>query len=169
MSWRPTLAPLGAATEARRTLRTLVTLLRCRVCLLLIALLVAGCGRGYEGDNRAIVSQLPTLDGVSLIEENHYGYCSGDSCLFGNDRSGALLTYSVDTNLYTQETLVEAYSGALSAWNPSVEEGCANADPSYCDEIVFAHFLRGEGRIDLNLDNWTVGRFELHVDAKGDA
>ena len=134
-----------------------------------LALVAVGCGRGYEGENRSIVSELPAFEGVVLLDEDHYGYCSGDTCPFGNDRSGALLMYSVDTDRFSQETLVEAFRQGLSGWDATIEEGCANADPSFCDEIVFASFMRGDERIDLNLYNWSVGRFELHVDARGGA
>lgn len=68
---------------------------------------------------------------------------------------------------YTQDSLVEAYQNGLPGWEASVEDGCANADPSFCDEIVFASFVRGDERIGLNLDNWSVGRFEIGVDARG--
>lgn len=142
---------------------------RILVTIVGVVLGVAACSRGYEGENRAIVAELPTLDGVVLVEENHYGYCSRDTCPSGNDRNGALLTYTVDTDRYTQDGLVEGYREALADWELSIEEGCANADPSFCHEIVFASFVRGEERIDLNLDNWPGGRFELHIDARGGA
>lgn len=143
--------------------------MRSRLAVFGLVIVAAGCGRGYETENRGIVAELPSPDEVVLIEEDHYGYCSGDECLFGNDRSGALLIYSVDTGLYTQEALVEAYREGLPDWAASIEEGCANADPSFCDEIVFASFTRGDARIDLNLDNWSVGQFELHVNARDGA
>ena len=142
-----------------------------RSCIAVFGLVIvaAGCGRGYESENRGIVAELPSLDEVVLIEEDHHGFCSGDTCLFGTDRSGALLIYSVDTDLYTQEALVEAYRQGLPDWVPSIEEGCANADPSFCDEVIFASFTRGDARIGLSLDNWSGGQFELHVNARGGA
>ena len=134
-----------------------------------LVLMAAGCGGGYEDENRSIISELPAFDGVDLQDEDHYGYCTGDSCPFGNDRNGALLIYSVDVDNYTQDILVEAYREALSGWDATIDEVCANADPSFCDEIVVASFVRDDQRIALNLDNWSVGRFELHVDARGGA
>ena len=136
------------------------------VAITAVLLVAAACG-GYEAANRAIVADLPRLDGVDLIDEAYDGYCSGDSCAFGNDRSNAVLTYRVDTDAYSQDSLVEAYRSALTGWEATVEETCANADPSFCDEIVLAFFDRGDARISLNLDNWSGGRFELGVDAKG--
>lgn len=139
---------------------------RIAVIMVVVGLLPA-CGRGYEAANRAIVAELPELDHVQLLEEEHYGFCSGDSCAFGNDRSGALLVYSVDTSRYTQGSLVDAYRSSLDGWEATIEETCADADPSVCDETVLASFTSGDARIDLNLDNWPAERFELHVDAKG--
>ncbi|MFT5203879.1 MAG: hypothetical protein ACI9C1_003282 [Candidatus Aldehydirespiratoraceae bacterium] len=95
-----------------------------------LALLAVGCGRGYEDENRSIVSELPALEKVVLLDEDHYGFCSGDSCPFGNDGSGALLMYSVDTDGYSQASLADAYRVGLSGWDATIEEGCANADPS---------------------------------------
>lgn len=137
------------------------------IILAVLAAVIASCGVGYESENRTIVAELPVLDQVGLIEEDHYGYCSQDSCRFGNDRSGALLLYSVDTDQFTQRGLVDAYRTSLPNWDPSIQESCANAEPSFCDEVLLASFSRGAARIDLNLDNWSVGRFELHVDAQG--
>lgn len=138
---------------------------RAVVALALGAAALAGCG--YEGANRAIVAELPALDGVELLEDRYYDFCSGDACQVFDDRSGALLTYSVDTERFTQASLVEAYGSALPDWELHAEETCNNADPSFCDEIVLAWLVRGDARIDLNLDNWDGGRFELHVDAEG--
>lgn len=137
------------------------------VIIAVLAALFVSCGGGYENANRTIVAELPDLEHVGLIDEDHYGYCSQDSCFLGNDRSGALMLYSVDTDQVTQQALVEAYRTSLVDWDPSIEESCANADPSFCDEILLASFSRGNARIDLNLDNWAGGRFELHVDAEG--
>lgn len=133
----------------------------------LTLVLVAGCGRGYQDDNRAIVADLPEIDGTKLVGEDYYDSCSGDTCLFGNDRSGARLTYSVDIERFTQQSLVDGYVGALDGWSSTIDEGCLNADPSFCEEIVFASFANGDARIDLNLDNWVAGTFDLHVDARG--
>lgn len=129
--------------------------------------MLPSCGRGYEESNQSIVGELPVLDGVVLIEEQHYGFCSGDTCLFGNDRSGALLVYSVDTEMYSQKALVEAYRSGLIDWEASIDRTCLNANPSLCEEVILASFTKGDARIDLNLDNWSVATFELHVDAKG--
>lgn len=152
--------PLGLD---RRTVR----LVRWNVVVMAAAAVVlAGCGRGYEGANRSIVAELPELDAVQLLDEDHYGFCSSDTCTFGNDRSGARLTYSVDTEQYTPRSLIDAYSSMLTDWAPTVEQTCSNADPSISDEACLASFTKGDARIDLNLDNWSVGTFELHVDAR---
>ena len=88
--------------------------MRRRLTLIWLVLLVmSGCGRGYEGENRAIVGELPVLDEAVLLGDDHHGYCSGDTCLFGNDRSSALLMYSVDRDRYTQDSSVEAYRQGL--------------------------------------------------------
>lgn len=137
--------------------------------VVVLALAGSSCTHGYENENRSIVAELPILEHVELVTEEHYGYCSGDTCLLGTDRSGALLTYSVDSAEYTQETLVDAYRVELSGWESSIEAGCANADPSFCDEILIASFTRGQERISFNLDNWPNERFDIHVDARGDA
>jgi hypothetical protein len=140
------------------------------VCLLAtLPLLAVGCGRGYEDENRSLIGEVPVLDGVVMIDKDHYGYCSQDSCLLGSDRSGALLSYSVDTTAFDQQTLVDAYEAQLPGWELSTFEGrCgADEDPVLCDQIVSAVFVREDEEISLNLDNWSVGRFEIHVDARG--
>ena len=139
------------------------------VCLLaVLPVLAGGCGRGYEDQNRSLVGEVPVLDGVVMVEENHYGYCSRDSCLLGNDRSGALLSYSVDTTAFDQQTLIDAYEAELTGWELSTFEGrCgADEDPVLCDQIVSAVFVRGDEEIALNLDNWSAGRFEINIDAR---
>ncbi len=144
--------------------------MRCLVALLTtLSVFGVGCSRGYEGENRSLAKELPVLDGVVVVEENHYSYCSQDSCLFGNDQSGALLSYSVETTAFDQEALVEAYHDELTGWDLSTFVGpCGDdKDPVLCDEIISAIFTRGDETISLNLDNWTVGRFEIHVDARG--
>lgn len=120
-----------------------------------------GCG--------ARVSLAGALAQLGLIDEDHYGYCSRDGCLLENDRSGALLSYSVDTTAFDQQTLVDAYEAQLSGWELSTFEGSCGAGEELvlCDQIVSAVFARGDEEISLNLDNWSVGRFEIHVDARG--
>ncbi len=77
---------------------------------------VDGWGRGYEGANRSIIAELPALADVELVEQDHDGYCRGDSCPLGNDRSGALAMYAVDTDRYTQDSPVlnAAFASATS-------------------------------------------------------
>jgi hypothetical protein len=134
----------------------------------LAAGLLAACGRVDEGANRVIVGELPVLDHVELLDEEYYGFCStGELCPLGNDRNAALLTYSVDTEAYTPTTLIDAYRSALAGWEASVDEICATRSSEACGDAVVASFTRGTARIDLNLDNWPVGRFELTVDARG--
>lgn len=137
--------------------------------LIALCVFVVGCSRGYEGENRSLAEELPVLDGVAMVEEDYYGYCSQDSCLFGDDRNGALLSYTVETTAFDQEALVEAYHDELTGWDLSTFEGpCgADEDPVLCDRIISATFTRGDEQISLNLDNWAVGRFEIHVDARG--
>lgn len=141
--------------------------MRWAVILAGLVVLVTGCGRGYEDSNREIVADLPNLDDVELRSEEHYESCSGDTCLFGNDHSGALLGYSVNVDQYTQSALVDAYRTALTDWNLVVDESCTSIDPTLCDETAHARFIRGDARIDIGFDNWSVGRYEIHVDAKG--
>lgn len=139
-----------------------------RLAVLGLVVVVSGCGRGYDGDNRAIVDLLPSLPHVELTDSESYGYCSKDSCLFGNDRSAARLVYSIDTTEYTPETLIDAYGTALADWMSSVDMigGCGrDDDPSLCNQVVSASFSRDDAVIGLLLDNWPVGMFELSVDA----
>lgn len=142
---------------------------RRRLVLLCLGLGLLGlsCGGGYADQNRSLVAELPELDGVELLEEDYYGYCTKDTCVFGNDGNGALLTYSVDVDLYTQQELVDAYAAELKDWDLFSKAGCLNAEPSFCEEIVSGNFTRGDHEISLNLDNWPAGRLEIHVDAHG--
>lgn len=158
----------GLSKPTQRTVRASYDEVVLRLVFVLI-LLLAACGRGYEDENRSIVADLPPIDGVVLIEEDHYGYCSNDSCPLGNDRSGALLTYTVDTDRYSQDSLIETYRHALPGWGLSVEEFYEDDDPSAGERIVSARFVSGDQEIALNLDNWATGRFELHVDARAQA
>ncbi len=132
-----------------------------------MALVAAACGSSYEAENRSIVSELPELDAVVLLEEDHHNYCGKDTCVFGDDRSSALLTYSVDTGHYPKRTLVDAYLMGLADWEATVEEGCGNADPSFCDERLSTLFEKGDAQIGVNLDNWPAGQFEIYVNARG--
>ena len=141
--------------------------MRAILLAVLLAAMGASCGRGYDGANRSIVADLPSIGAIDLLDEDYYGFCSGDSCPFGNDRSGALLTYAVDTDSLSQESLVDAFRTALVDWSATIDETCANADPTFCDEVIVASFTKDGARIELNLDNWSGGQFELHVDAKG--
>lgn len=138
------------------------------VTLTALCVFVVGCSRGYEGENRSLAEELPTLDGVVMLEEDHYDYCSRDSCPFGDDRSGVLLSYTVEATMFDQRSLVEAYHDELAGWDLSMIEGpCgADEDPVLCDQIISATFTRGDEQISLNLDNWAVGWFDIHVDAR---
>jgi hypothetical protein len=128
---------------------------------------IVGCGRGYEDANRSIIAELPNLEGVELVTEHHSGYCSTDTCLLGSDRSSALLTFTVDTDLYTPETLIAAYHDQLPDWEQvSADQGCI-MDTSACDDLVSVTFARDQERININLDNWPVGQFDIGADAQG--
>ncbi|MDW3212733.1 MAG: hypothetical protein R8G01_01965 [Ilumatobacteraceae bacterium] len=142
-----------------------------RGCSLLFAacstLVLVGCAGGYEDENRAILDELPNLDGVDVISEEHGSYCSGDTCLFGDDRSSARIVASVDTDLYTPDSLIEAYHDQLSGWSEAtIDRGCLD-DSSPCDDILAAMFTRDRERISLGLDNWSVAQIEIGVDARG--
>lgn len=132
-----------------------------------LAVLLAGCG-GYAGDNRELVAEVPEPDGVVLLSEQEYGYCSGQRCVLRNDRSATLLVYSVDTQRWTRAALVDAYRTALADWTATVGRGCTDpADLATCDGRVAATFVRGDARIDVHLGRWPDGRFEVEVDALG--
>lgn len=129
-------------------------------------LVLVGCGGGYEDENRAIIAELPNLEGVDVISEEHGSYCSDDSCPFGDDRSSARVVASVDTDRYTPDSLIEAYHDQLSGWSEAtIDRGCLG-DSSSCDDILAATFTRDRGWITLGLDNWSVGQIEIGVDAR---
>lgn len=132
-----------------------------------LALFCCGCGRGYESENRAIVSELPAFDGVGLLSEEYEDFCSSDSCPLGDDRSSAVLAYSVDTSRWTQLELADAYEDALPRWESTVEQRCIDEGASRCETIVVAWFERGAEHVGLSFENWSVGSFEVHVDARG--
>ena len=133
----------------------------------LAIVLVTACGRGYEGENRSIVSELPQLAGTELVAEDYIGSCSTESCPFGNDLSRAVLTYTVDTTAWTQLDLAEAYEGQLDDWDAAIERGCLSAQSEDCDEMVVVSFERDRAVLTLDLDRWHDGRFEVSVDSRG--
>ena len=140
----------------------------CRVLLAVAALsVVGGCGGGYEDDNRSIVDELPTLQHATRVSVQHRGYCGSHACLFGNDRSDAVVVYEVDTSEVTQRDLADEFVDALPSWSATVEEICSNADPSFCDSALAIRLVRGDALITVGFDNWEVGLVEFGVDARG--
>lgn len=133
----------------------------------LLLLTVTACGRGHEGENRSIVTELPLLDGTRLVDEEYLGYCSADSCPFGNDRSSALLTYSIDTDRWTQFDLAAAYQDRLTEWSVDLEDACQDAEPTRCDETAVVTFVRDRALVTLAFDNWPDQQFEISVDSRG--
>jgi hypothetical protein len=135
------------------------------ILAVVVSLALLGCGRGYDVQNRQIVEELPDVAGLTLEKTSFRGYCSKDTCTFGNDRSSATLAYRVDASALTQQQVIDAYVAALRSWRPSISERCANADPSFCDKITYVSFARGDAVVSLDFLNWRVGRFGVGVDA----
>lgn len=128
--------------------------------------LLVGCSGSYEAENEAIVADLPVFEGVSIIETVQSESCSNDSCLFGNDGRLTRQLYEVDTDRYTQQELLDAYEEALDGWAADTRIECRNADEGFCDAGGYGTFTQDSKVINLNLDNWPIGRFEIAVNAR---
>lgn len=137
------------------------------VTAIILIFALAGCGRGYEAENRRIVDELPKVAGLTLVKKSFNSGCSRDTCQFGNDRSFATVAFTVDTNALTQQQVIDAYVAALDDWTPTISERCGNADPSFCDKLTVVSFTRGDARISLDFLSWRVGRFGVGIDARG--
>jgi len=137
--------------------------------LVLACLVVAvACSRvdrsAYVVANLEILDETGGYPGADRVSIEHSAYSVSDSASRA-DGYTTLVIYSLAGRV-EPEAIIDFYAGALGPdWELSLEEfGCAGGCPDEAEVAIVGNFRNGPQLVSVNLDNLSIGRFEVAID-----